>query len=340
MRVAGDRISVRVLPRSAVVCVLLLAAAVVVGVFALTTGDYPISVYDVVRTLLGRGSEANEFIVTELRLPRAIAALGVGAALGMAGAVFQSISRNPLGSPDIVGLTVGSATGALLQIIVLGGGPVAVAVGSVVGGILTAVAVYLLAFRTGALGYRLVLVGIGVGAVLESVNSYLLVRSSLTEATAAQFWLTGSLNGRGWEDVRPLVGALVALLPVTFALGRDLRMLEMGDDAARAVGVPVERRRFAALLCGIALTALATATAGPIAFVALVAPQLVRRLTLVTGPNLVPSALMGATLLIVSDFAAQRLLAPTQLPVGVMTAGVGGVYLAWLLTREWRSGRA
>jgi iron complex transport system permease protein len=279
--------------------------------------------------------------VLTLRLPRLVAAILIGAALGMSGAVFQSISRNPLGSPDVVGFTSGAATGAVLQILVFHGSQGAVAFAAIGGGLLTAMVVYLLAVKDGRMaGYRLILVGIGAGAVLESVTAFLLTRATLYDAENAQVWLIGSLNAIGWNIVVWLAVTLVVLVPVTVLAGRSLRYLEMGDDLARNLGVPVERTRLVLVIAATALAAAATAAAGPIAFVALAAPQLCRPLTRATGPHLVPAAVMGALLLTVSDYAAQRVVPSTQLPVGVMTGVVGGAYLCWLLAHEWKSSRS
>src|SRR5262249_21931182 len=195
---------IRVRPRAAVVCVALVGVLAVVGALALATGDYPVPLPDVVRVLTGRGSAADAFIVGTLRLPRVLLAFLVGGALGVAGSLFQSVSRNPLGSPDIVGFSTGAATGALVEILWLGGGTTQVAVGAVVGGLGTALAVYLLAYRRGVSGYRLVLIGIGVAAMLTSINGYLLTRANLVDAQAAALWLTGSLNARSWDQVRPV----------------------------------------------------------------------------------------------------------------------------------------
>ncbi|MFC9328965.1 FecCD family ABC transporter permease [Kitasatospora sp. NPDC057015] len=333
-------LSVRLHRRAAAVCALVLAVLLGVAVWTLTLGDFPMPAATVVDVLTGGGSRAEHYIVMELRMPRLLTALLVGAALGLAGALFQTLARNPLGSPDVIGFTVGSASGALAVILLIGGSAATVAGGAVVGGLVTAALVYLLSRRGGTQGYRLVLVGIGVSSLLSSVNAYLIARASFSDAQSAAVWLTGSLNARGWEHVVPMTAALVLLLPAALLLGRPLRMLEMGDDAACSLGVRAEPVRIGLVLVGIALTAAATAAAGPIPFVALVAPQAVRRLTRATGPNLVGSALLGAVLLAASDIAAQRLLAPTQLPVGVFTGIVGGGYLVWLIAGQWRSGRA
>ncbi|WP_329562743.1 iron chelate uptake ABC transporter family permease subunit [Streptomyces uncialis] len=336
LRTRSGSLSLRLHARSLAVGTLLALVTCVLGLFCLTTGSYSASSRDVVATLFGGGPAGLGFIVNELRLPRLLVAMMVGTALGLGGAMFQSISRNPLGSPDVVGFTTGSATGALVVILLLGGGLHGVAAGSVVGGLLTAGLVYGLAFRRGVQGFRLILTGIGTTAMLAAFNSYLLTRATLNDAQTAQLWLTGSLNGRRWDHVVPLALALLLLVPVALSLGRRMSLLEMGDDTARARGVPAEPTRLALLVTSVALTAVATAAAGPIAFVALAAPQLARRLTGSPGAGLVPAALMGALLLTAADLATQRALAPTQLPVGIGTAALGGLYLAWLLGREWR----
>jgi iron complex transport system permease protein len=301
-----------------------------VAVVGLATGDYPLPLSDVLASLVGQGDPASTFIVETLRAPRVLTGLFVGAAFGIAGAIFQSVSRNPLGSPDIVGFTTGSATGALIVILALGESSGPVGLGAVAGGVVAAGAVYLLSVRNGVQGTRLVLVGIGVAAILESINAYLITRATREDAFAAAHWLVGSLNGRGWEHVWPVAAVLVLAIPAALALARPLALLEMGDDAALALGVAVERSRAAVIFVAVALTAVATASAGPVAFVALAAPQLARRLTRSATPGLLAAALMGALLLAGSDLAAQRLL-DADLPVGVLTGALGGIYLGWLL---------
>jgi iron complex transport system permease protein len=333
-------IPVRVAPRTIGVATALVAALLALLVLSIGTGEFSIPPKEVLETLLGGGDRSTRFVIETLRLPRALTGILVGAALGAAGAIFQSITRNPLGSPDIVGFVQGASAGAVLEIVVLGGGAFAIAAGAVVGGIATAILVYALAYRGGVQGYRLVLIGIGIAAMLVAVTDYLLTRSTLDEAQAANVWLTGSLNGRGWEHVRPVATALAILLPATALLARQLRMLELGDDVARALGVSIERSRLALVFVAVFLTAVATASAGPVVFVALAAPQIARRLTRASGPGVGCAALMGAALLLGADFAGERLFGPTQLPVGVLTGVGGGLYLIWLLRREWRGASA
>ncbi|CAO5157153.1 ferric enterobactin ABC transporter membrane subunit FepG [Frankia sp. AiPs1] len=328
----------RVSPRAILVSAGFAVAVVAVGVAALTTGDYQIPVSDVLRTLFGQGSGGNDFVINSLRLPRLLTGLLVGAGLALSGAIFQSVSGNLLGSPDLLGFTFGSATGAIIVLLVLHGSAGQATLGAVVGGVLTGMAVYTLAYKRGVAGPRLVLIGIAMGALLSSVNSYLITRTDLADAVAAQVWLIGSLNSRGWAQVRPLAIALAILIPLALWLGRRLAYLELGDDTAQALGVGVGRSRAALIAVGAALAAVATAAAGPIGFVALTAPPLARWLCRASAPPLVATAFAGATLVAVSDFAAQRVFAPTQLPVGVATAVVGGLYLAILLVRQQRQG--
>jgi iron complex transport system permease protein len=273
--------------------------------------------------------------VVSFRLPIALTAVGAGAALGASGAVFQSVTRNPLGSPDVIGFTQGASAGAVLELTVLHGNAAQIAIGAVVGGLLTAVAVYLLAYRGGVNGYRLVLIGVGLSAMLLAAVRFLLTRADLSDATTAYLWLLGSVQNAGYAQVVAVGVTLAVLLPVLLALARRLTVAELGDDTATALGLRVERDRLSSLIVAVLLAAVATACVGPVSFVALCAPQLARRLTGSSGVGVFPAALMGALLLSVSEFAAQHVLS-TQLPVGVYTGVFGGGYLAWLLTRQWR----
>ncbi|MEV1147947.1 iron chelate uptake ABC transporter family permease subunit, partial [Micromonospora sp. NPDC049799] len=244
-------LSLRLRPRALAVGAACAVLTVALGVVAIGSGDYPMSAADVLRTLAGGGSPAEDFIVTELRLPRLVTAVAVGAALALAGAVFQSLVRNPLGTPDILGFTQGAATGALV-VVVLGGGSAMLAGAALTGGLATGVLVYALAWRRGVHGYRLILVGIGVAAILTGVNGWLLTRAPLMDAARAVLWLTGSLDGRGWSNAVPLLAALAVLVPVVLLTnGPALRLVEMGDDAASALGVRVQRLRLVVLAAAV-----------------------------------------------------------------------------------------
>ncbi|WP_454295315.1 FecCD family ABC transporter permease [Salana multivorans] len=322
--------------RQVIVVTALLLAAAAVAVVSLATGDVTIPVGDVLATLLGGGDRRTQLVVLDWRMPRVLLALTLGAGLGVAGAIFQSLTRNPLGSPDIIGFDAGAYTGALLVITTLGTGCAAVAGASIVGGLATAMLVYLLAYRRGFQGFRLIIVGIGVAAMLSSLNTWIILNVNLYVALAACAWGSGSLNAVGWEQATPAAIVLVVLWAVSALLVRQMHLLELGDDAAVALGVRANPVRLALVVLGVAFTAIATAAAGPIAFISLAAPQLARRVTRSAGVTLAASAAMGALLLAASDLVAQRLFAPTQLPVGVVTVAVGGMYLIWLLIREAR----
>lgn len=338
LRLPGGR-SVRFRPRAAVVgtgCGLL---ALIAGVLTISGGDYPISAIEVLRTIAGGGTPVQDFVVNELRLPRVVTALLVGAALALAGALFQSLVRNPLCSPDVLGVTQGATTGVLVVVVVAGGG-LAPAGGAMLGGLGTGVVIYALAWRGGVPGHRLVVIGIGIAAVLTGVNGYLLTRAGLMEATEVVLWLTGSLDGRGWENVLPLLIAMVVLVPAVLAgCGRALSLMDMGDDVANGLGIRIGGLRPILLAAAALLASLAAAAAGPVSFVALTAPQVARRLTASPGPNLLASMSAGAALLVCADWAAQRLFDEHRLPVGVVTGVIGGVYLVWLLAVERKAGR-
>ncbi|MEV8596766.1 iron chelate uptake ABC transporter family permease subunit [Streptomyces sp. NPDC052012] len=332
-------LSVRLDVRALTVVVLLVLAALTASVVLIGTGDFPISAADVLRTLVGEGNAGQEFIVNELRLPRVLVGLLVGASLGLGGALFQAISRNPLGSPDVLGLGQGATAGALTMIVLFSGTAEQITAGALVGGLVTGFAIYLLAWKRGVHGYRLVLVGIGVSAIVTAVNGYLLTKSDIVDAAQAVVWMTGSLDGRDWDQVWPLLALCAVLVPLVLANSRGLRMMEMGDDVSYALGVRVERVRMLLMVSAVLLTASATAAAGPVSFVALTAPQLARRLTRSPGPNLLPSLCMGAALLVTADWISQRAFGADQLPVGVVTGVLGGAYLLWLLVSERRAGR-
>jgi iron complex transport system permease protein len=323
--------------RPAVVCLVLGLAALAVAVLALSTGEFTVPPAEVLRALAGRGSGADRLVVVEWRLPRVLLALVIGLALGLSGGIFQALTRNPLGSPDVIGFNTGAYTGVLVVTVFAGNGYYPTAAGALIGGLATAAVVYLLAVKRGVQGFRLIIVGIAVSAVLGSANQWFIVKVSLQTALAAAIWGQGTLNGLGWAQAGPVTLGVGALCVALSLYGPRLALLEMGDDAAAALGVRVESTRLAYLIIGVALTAVTTAAAGPISFVALAAPQLARRLTRTPGIALIPSAVMGAFLLVVSDLLAQRAFAPTQLPVGIVTVAVGGVYFVWLMVREGRA---
>lgn len=335
VRLFAGRLSFLLNGRSLIIALLMLAGAAFISGASLLTGKYPIALPEALGALVGQGDDMVRMIVVEWRLPRAALAILLGGALGMSGAIFQSLTRNPLGSPDIIGFSAGSYTGALVVMLLLSGGYYETAAGALTGGIVTAMAVYLLAYRHGVQGFRLIIVGIGVAAMLSAFNTWMIREADLQVSMSAAIWGAGSLNGLGFEQLLPVVIVLSFVSPLTLLLFRPMRQLEMGDDAARASGVNANRTRALLMVLGVALTAIVTAAAGPISFIALAAPQIAKRLTRSAGVALIPSALMGGLLLLAADWAAQHAFG-VQLPVGVMTVSIGGLYFIWLLIREGR----
>jgi iron complex transport system permease protein len=332
-------ISARIHGRAVVVS-LVGSALVLFGMaWSISVGEFPIPFGEVVGELTGLGGGSDsDFIIGTLRLPRVLTGVLVGVAFGVSGQIFQRMARNPLASPDILGITAGASAGAVACIVVFATATITVTGAALGGAMLTILAIYLLAMRNGLSSYRLVLVGIGMTAMLQAVTAYLLTRAELRDAQKATVWLTGSLNGRSWEYVRPLTLVLVVLVPVALVCGRSLRMLEMGDDAAAGLGVSLRRSKGALAAVGAALAAVATAAAGPVAFVALVAPQIARRLVGERTAGLVPAGVVGAAMVVFGDLLARSLFAPTELPVGAVTAFIGAPYLLWLLARANRIG--
>jgi len=329
--------------RARVLWVTLGCAAVVVTAFTfgIAAGSSRMGMGDVWTTLLGAGSRAFEFIVFELRLPRASAGLAVGLCLGLAGALTQTFSRNPLATPDILGVTAGASAGAVTAIVIGGGGysvgasllGVGIPVVATIGGLLAAALVYGLSWRQGVDSFRLILIGIGVTAILGGLTSFLLVRAQLTQVSAATQWLVGSLSGVSWASVWPMLAVLAVVTPIALSQSAPLEISQLGDEFSTGLGVAVQRHRLLVIVSAVALASAAVSAAGPIEFVAFVAPQVARRLARSSRPPLLASALVGAGLVMVADVAA-RFAFGTEIPVGVVTALIGAPYLIWLITRR------
>ncbi len=314
-------------------CLLALATLSAMG---LAMGAVNLSLGQVADALFGSAPRNISLIVTEWRLPRVVVAILAGAALGVSGAIFQSLMRNPLGSPDVMGFNAGAWSGVLVAMVLFDRDLTAIALFAMAGGIITSGLVWMLAWRNGIDTFRLIIIGIGMRAMLMSFNTWLLLKASLETALNAGLWNAGSLNGQTWSKLMPSGALIVLALLASALLVRRLRLLEMGDDTACALGVAVEPSRLLLLLSGVVLTATATALTGPISFIALVAPHIARRLSGTARWGLAQAALCGATLLIAADMCAQYLFKPYQLPVGVVTVSLGGIYLIALLIQESR----
>ena len=333
--IGHDRTNIVVDRRAVVVTVC--AGAVVLGlmILALLLGDFPLTIDEMAGVLLGQGEGLARTVVLEWRLPRTIAAVLFGAALAVSGALFQTVTRNPLASPDIMGLANGSYTGMILALVFLGGSWPMLVTGSLVGGLAAAAVIYLLALRDGLQGFRFIMVGIGVSAILASFNTWLLLRVDVDVALFASAWGAGTLNTITPATLIPTGLGIIVLLCLLPAVVVPLRQLSLGDDAAASTGAAIKPARLAAIAIAIGLVSAVTAVSGPIAFIALSAPQITRRLAGTAEIPLAASAVVGGLLLLASDLVAQHVI-PVTLPVGVVTVVLGGLYLVWLLVREAR----
>jgi len=321
--------------RSILVASVVVAVVLVLGIVSLGVGTYVVAPDAVVRTLLGAGETMDRVVIVEWRLPRTLAAITLGALLAVAGALFQTVTRNPLASPDILGLSNGAFTGMLIALVLVSSSWQSLTVGALIGGVATAVVIWVLSYRGGIQGFRLIVIGIGVAAMLASFNTWMLLQIELETAMFASAWGTGTLNA---VTAGSLGGALLSAAPfvlVATVLGPSLRQLDLGDDVAAASGARPNLARGIALVVGVALVAAATSVAGPIAFVSLAAPQVARFVARTPHLSLGLSAVFGAVILLASDMVAQHLL-PVALPVGVVTVSVGGAYLVLMIVLEIR----
>ncbi|MET9682379.1 FecCD family ABC transporter permease [Streptomyces coeruleorubidus] len=323
------------------VSLLLAAATFLVFCLSIGVGDFPIGLPQVIATIFGRGEQVDEFVIMDLRMPRALAGVVVGIALGVSGALTQSIARNPLASPDVLGITHGASAVAVFLVTVSGGTAAAIvdsvglSAAALMGGLGTGLLVYFLAWRRGIDGLRLILIGISVSAVMEALTTWLLVTADIRDVAQAQAWLVGSLDDRSWDEVQVAVWGTLVLLVVVTGAAFQFKPMHLGDDVAAGLGVRHSAVRAVLLLCAVLLAGVAVSAAGPVPFVALVAPQVAMRLARCPTPPMVASGLVGALLLTGSDLVARTAL-PVSLPVGVVTAAIGGPFLVYLLVRANR----
>jgi iron complex transport system permease protein len=285
-----------------------------------------------------RDIETVDFVVRELRLPTALTAVFVGAALGVSGMVFQRLLANPLASPDLVGVSSGASLFAVVAIVFLSLGSVQVSAASLAGALVSCALIYVLAWRDGISGYRFILIGIGISELALSIVGYVIARAEFWDAREAVTWLIGSVGQAGSGELRAVAAAVLVLVPAAMLLGRPLGALELGDDAARALGTRIELNRLALIACAIALVGFATAAAGPILFVALIANPIATRLLGAAGSSVLAAAFTGAIVVLGAELVCDHLL-PVELPTGVVTGAIGAPYLLWLLATANREGR-
>ncbi|MGM0384979.1 MAG: FecCD family ABC transporter permease [Actinomycetota bacterium] len=319
-------------PRTRTVTLALLALALTLAWLTITWGG-------LAGELLGVLRGEDSFAISRLRLPRLALSVAVGIAFALAGALFQSVLRNPLASPDILGISAGASLAGAFAILVLGLTGAAVSGLAVAGALAVALAIHLLAWRDGVSGHRFVLIGIGIAFVMNSGIGYLLTRAEADDVRSALVWLVGSIGTPTWERVGSLAVALVVLLPLVAVVVPRLRVLQLGDDLAGGLGLTVDVTRTAILGLAVVLAAVATAFVGPVAFVAFVSAPIARRLLPAAGLALVPSALVGVVVVLAAEFVAQYLLGALEVPVGIVTGLIGAPYLLWLLATSNRGGR-
>lgn len=335
------RDSPRASARTTAALAVLAAMVLALMAWAVTLGSYAIGPAELWGLVDGTAPERVHTVVVDWRLPRIVAAVVFGLALGLSGAIFQSLTRNPLGSPDIIGFASGAYTGVVLTLMLGATGYAARGAGALVGGLCTALAVYLLAFRRGVQGFRLIIIGIALGAFLDGITTWFSAKADVDLALHAAVWGAGSLGAVDWTSVGLGTAVLLLILAAAPEAQRRMRRLELGDDAAAALGIPVESTKVVLILLGVAATALVTAAAGPIAFIALAAPQIARRITgHGASVDLAGSALVGAVLLLAADLIALHAVPGVPLPTGAVTICIGGGYLVWLLVRESRRERS
>ncbi|HLV05562.1 iron chelate uptake ABC transporter family permease subunit [uncultured Georgenia sp.] len=324
--------------RTAVVTVALAGVVLALAWTALSWGGHAAEAADHLAGLLGGGSGEDSFTIGRIRLPRVALAVLVGVALGVAGGIFQTVLGNPLASPDILGVSGGASAAAAFAIVVLGLSGLLVGLAALLGAAAAATLIYLLAWRGGVTGYRFVLVGVGIAFAVNGLVGYLLTRSDVDDVRSVLVWMVGSIGTPRWRDVAVLAAAAVVLAPAVVGVSRRLRVLALGDETAGGLGVRVERTRLLALAVAVALAALATAFAGPVAFVAFVSAPIARRLLPTAGAVLLPAGLVGAAVILGAELAAQYLVPSLEAPVGIITGAVGACYLLWLLVAADRRG--
>lgn len=328
-------LSLRVDRRVPVVIVVAVFATLAVMIINIGVGEYPISPLDVINTVLRVGdyNKNYDFIVNTLRLPRMLVAAGVGLALGISGGIMQGLTRNPLASPDIMGISAGAGLMAVALIVVVKDVPASVIpFAAFAGAGIVALLIYVLAWRKGDSPIRMVLIGIGLAAIAGAGTSFMITFGNVYDVQRALVWLTGSVYARSWEELRALLPWLIVFVPAALLLARHLNVLNLGEEVAMALGSRVALQRGLLLLTSVALAGASVAAAGTIGFIGLMAPHIARKLVGVQHEGLLPiSGVIGGFIVVAADLVGRTVFAPIELPAGLVVAVVGAPFFVYLL---------
>jgi len=344
-RMGKESISFLIDKKAVWISLLLFVLTIFVFMTSSSIGEAFIPPYDLIQTFLGNGSKFHELVVFSFRLPRIIIALLVGICLAISGGILQNLVRNPLASPDIIGITGGASVAVVIFFMIFSDTsnsltvsihwlPVAAFIGAMTTGLI----VYLFAWKNGVSSYRLVLIGIGLALLTKSLTTLFMIKGPIYQATQANIWITGSVYAANWSQVQILFPLTVILILITVIMTRNINIQEFGDDIATGVGSQVQLNRLFLLILSTALTACAVAFAGGIGFVGLIAPHIAKRLVGSSFGAVLPvSALIGALIVMLSDFLGKTLFLPLEVPAGVFTAAIGAPYFIYLLYKHRNS---
>lgn len=334
----ADKIALPYHPRSLILWTVVCGMIIALAIATMMLGDLGVTPADIVALIQGEASPSVEFVLQRVRGPRVLVAILAGAAFGLSGSLFQTVTRNPLGSPDVLGLAAGAGAGVAAVTLF------PIALPTPAGALLGALAaIGLVSIATGSglsSTSRVIIAGIAVAAMATAVTQFVVTATLRDEASRLAAYLVGSLNSRDLTHVAIIAATLVVVTPVLIWLSPRLELIGYGDELATSLGGQASATRTQAIILSVVLAAMAVAVAGPIAFIALMSPHAARMLTGTSGPHLVGSALIGALLLLVADLAVQHIPLLDGLPAGVITAGFGGVFLGYLLVTEFKKGTA
>lgn len=317
----------------------LFAITALLFLLSLMIGQRFVNPAEILQIGMGQNVDGANFVVEKLRFPRSLLSLAVGLSFGAAGAAFQTMLRNPLASPDIIGINAGASAAAVFAIVVLSATGMTISILAIIFSLLIAALIYALAFKDGVTGARIILIGVGVAAMLDSAIAFLLKRAMVWDMQEALRWLTGSVNGAKLEYVFPVFGALIVFGGALYSQAQKLELLRLGDDAASSLGISVQQTKLIVTLSAVALIAVATAAAGPISFVAFLSGPIAARIIGQNGSILLPAAFVGAVLVLGADLVGQHGL-PHRYPVGVITGAIGAPFLIYLTIQSTRNGES